>query len=116
MFYTSNVAGSNGLYPYCTVSSSNTDLVYNNATSSIGPFNSQKTNVDGWVPDQLKVSFVCTQAALTAQGKVTCGVYYSPPNQSFVKTAAGAFDATTTKISAADILNTTQSARVYSVP
>lgn len=116
MFFLNNAAGSNGLYPYCTVSSSNTDLVYSGATSSAGPFNSQKANVDGWVPDQLKVSFVCTQAALTAQGKVTCGVYYSPPNQSFIKNGTGTFDGTLTKITAADILNTTQSARVYSVP
>lgn len=109
-------SGTNSLYPYCTVSSSNTDLVYSGAASYIGPFNSQKTNVDGWVPDQLKVSFVCTQAALAAQGKVTCGVYYSPPNQTFVRNAAGTYDSTLTKITAADILNTTQSARVYSVP
>jgi hypothetical protein len=64
------------------MSSSNTGLVYSGGTQTSGPFSGQVANVEGWFPDQLKASFVCTQSALNAQGKITVGLYYTYPNNS----------------------------------
>jgi len=69
-------------YPYCAMSSSNTSLVYNGCTQTFGPFATQVANVTGFFPDQCKASFISTQSALNAQGKITVGLYYAAPNTS----------------------------------
>lgn len=66
----------NTAYPFIAISSSNTGVVYNGATVTAGPFQSQVANMEGFFPDQCKVSFLCTQSALNAQGKITASVYY----------------------------------------
>jgi len=90
-----------GYFPFLSNSTSNTNLVYNGATISSGPFNSQTANVEGHFPDQLKVSFMCTQSALNAQGKVTASVFYTYPNISLTPTGAYTFDGTLAAITAA---------------
>jgi len=75
------VAGQN-YYPFCSMSSSNTSLCYNGATITAGPFITQVPNMTGFLPDQCKASFISTQSALNAQGKITVGLYYDSPNVS----------------------------------
>jgi len=58
--------------------------VYQGATIRPGPFVLQNTNVTAFYPDMHKISFVGTQNLLNAQGKITSGLYYNPPNQSFM--------------------------------
>ncbi len=79
------------------MSSSNTGIVYT-GTNYTGPFNSQVANFRGYYPDQLNVSFVSTQSALNAQGKITAGLYYTYPNASFTPAATGLVDGTATAI------------------
>lgn len=70
-------------FPFVSVSTSATNLCYNGATFYPGPFNAQIPNITGFFPDQLKVSFISTQSALNAQGKITVGLYYNYPNVTF---------------------------------
>lgn len=85
-------------YPFVSVSSSNTNLVYNGSTNYSGPFNGQQANIIGFYPDQCKVSFQCSQSILNASGRIFCGVFYDNPNQSFALGQTGTFDATLTSI------------------
>jgi len=103
-------------YPYMSISSSDTSVVYAGASTFAGPFNSQYANIDGWLPDQLKVSFMSTQSKLNVQGKITVGVFYSPPTNNFRMNSAGTFDGTTCVLTSSDILNNTRSVAVYNVP
>lgn len=85
-------------FPFASMSSSNTGLVYNGATVYSGPFVNQIPNASGFLPDQLKTSFICTQSVLNAQGKIHAGLYYSAPNATFEFSNLGTFDGTATSI------------------
>jgi len=105
VFGAATVTATQSTYPFIAISSSNTGVVYNGASMPAGPFFSQQGNIDGYYPDQLKVSFLCTQSSLNAQGKITASVYYQPPNVSFLQGLTGTFDATTTAITSTEMLN-----------
>lgn len=117
MFYGtgSGVAGQN-FYPFAAMSSSNTSLVYNGATTYAGPFNGQIANLVGFLPDQCKVSYVSTQSALNAQGKVTVGLYYTAPNTSIQMGGGSVFDGSVAALTSAEILNSSFCSRVFSIP
>lgn len=72
--------------------------------------------MEGFLPDQLKVSFISTQSPLNVQGKITVSVYYAVPNQSMTMISNSTFDATVATITPAQQLNAQQSTRVYNVP
>lgn len=109
-------SSTSSLYPFISLSSSNSNLVYNGSTQVDGPFYTQIANVEGVLPDMLKVSFMCTQSALQAQGKVTASVYYSYPNQSLTPQVTNTYDGTVAAITAAEQLNLLQGTKVYNVP
>lgn len=86
-----------GVYPFAAMSSSNTNLVYNGATVYPGPFNPQIANMIGYLPDQCKVTFQCTQSALNASGRIYSGIFYENPNTTFAMTNYS-YNATLTNI------------------
>lgn len=48
-----------------------------------GPFRSMASQVSAYYPDQCKVSFVSTQSALNAKGRILMANYDESPNASF---------------------------------
>lgn len=102
-------------YPFASMSSSNTGIVYT-GTNYSGPFSAQLANVRGYYPDQLKTSFISTQSALNAQGKITAGLFYTPPNASLQMSAAGILDGSAAAVTTSEVLNSSYSARVYNIP
>lgn len=113
---TTGYGATSNFYPFASMSTSNTGIVYNGATLYAGPFANQTANIVAGFPDQLKTSFICTQNALNAAGKVTVGLYYSAPNASLQFNSGNTFDATTAALLSTDILNSSLVNNVYTVP
>lgn len=63
-------------YPFASTAASNLNLIYGPTTTHAGPFHPQVGNMIGYLPDQCKVTFQCTQSALNASGRIYAGVYY----------------------------------------
>lgn len=65
------------------MNATSSNLVYQGAALSGGPFSSQQATTVGWLPDSVKAYFQCSQSLLNASGRIYCGVFYQPPNISF---------------------------------
>lgn len=65
-----------------------------------GPFFGQVNNAVGALPDQLKVSFQCTQSVMNAQGKILTAIYYDDPNSTFSMDVNGTYNATAATLTA----------------
>jgi hypothetical protein len=105
MFPSTTVTATQPYYPFASMcpALNASNLIYSGAgqITYAGPFYSQIANVAGYYPDQLKLSFVSTQSALNAQGKITAALYYTPPNFSLQFGGTGTYNGLTSNITSA---------------